>query len=220
MCPLPVCPASLPVHQRSHKHQRPTDTVRRTKSKKNKTVDRVRGRGGGPFFPPTGQDVNYRKVDVETFSPNFLWKERRPSCGPFHPSFSSISSSSPAPLAHQRVCLFRVCGAAVGGASIPSPSRLAGWLAGWRVIGRRRGRGLSVAGGGDDADVQEVVRVAQVLAEPLQRRLQQRLDAVDHHLVALVLACRGDKQVFLQSLFSSYMFASLFSLFSLWCHYL
>lgn len=45
----------------------------------------------------------------------------------------------------------------------------------------------SVSGGWDDADVQEVVRVAEVFAEPLQRRLQQRLDAVDHHLVALLL---------------------------------
>lgn len=58
------------------------------------------------------------------------------------------------------------------------------------MIGRpAEGRGLSVAGGGDDADVQEVVRVAEVLAEPLQWRLQQRLDAVDHHLVALLLTC-------------------------------
>lgn len=80
-------------------------------------------------------------------------------------------------------------------AELQSPHR-PGWLAGWGVIGRRRGRGLSVAGGGDDADVQEVVWVAEVLAEPLQRRLQQRLDAVDHHLVALVLTCRGDKEVF------------------------
>lgn len=68
--------------------------------------------------------------------------------------------------------------------------------AGWRAIGRRRGRGLSVAGGGDDADMQEVVRVAEVLAEPLQRRLQQWLDAVDHHLVALVLTCRGRQRSF------------------------
>lgn len=54
--------------------------------------------------------------------------------------------------------------------------------------GRRGDRGagagrVSVGGGGDDADVQEVVRVAEVFAEPLQRRLRQRLDAVDHHLV-------------------------------------
>lgn len=48
----------------------------------------------------------------------------------------------------------------------------------------------SVGGGGDDADVQEVVRVAEVLAEPLQRGLQQGLDAVDHHLVALLLTYR------------------------------
>lgn len=45
----------------------------------------------------------------------------------------------------------------------------------------------SVSGGWDDADVQEVVGVAEVFAEPLQRRLQQRLDAVDHHLVTLLL---------------------------------
>lgn len=81
----------------------------------------------------------------------------------------------------------------MGGASIPSPSWLAGWLA---LTGRQRGRGLSVAGGRDDTDVQEVIRVAEVFAEPLQRRLQQRLDAVNHHLVALVLTCRGDKEVF------------------------
>lgn len=91
-----------------------------------------------------------------------------------------------------------------GGRSFP---RLA-VPAGWRVTGRpTEGRGLSVAGGGDDADVQEVVRVAEVLAEPLQRRLQQRLDAVDHHLVALLLTCRWvggaqgrwvSKDVFLQ----------------------
>ena len=45
----------------------------------------------------------------------------------------------------------------------------------------------SVGGCGDDADVQEVVRVAEVFAEPLQGRLQQRFDTVDHHLVPLRL---------------------------------
>lgn len=45
----------------------------------------------------------------------------------------------------------------------------------------------SVGGGGDDADVQEVVGVAEVFAEPLQRSLQQRFDPVDHHLVTLLL---------------------------------
>lgn len=45
----------------------------------------------------------------------------------------------------------------------------------------------SVSGDGDNADVQEVVGVAEVFAEPLQRRLQQRLDPVDHHLVTLLL---------------------------------
>ena len=45
----------------------------------------------------------------------------------------------------------------------------------------------SVSGGWDDADVQEVVRVAEVFAQPLQRSLQQRFDTVDHHLVALLL---------------------------------
>lgn len=47
------------------------------------------------------------------------------------------------------------------------------------------GGGASVRGHGDDADVQEAVGVAEVFAEPLQRRLQQRLDAMDHHLEAL-----------------------------------
>lgn len=52
----------------------------------------------------------------------------------------------------------------------------------------RHGVGVaSVRGGWDDADVQEVVGVAEVFAEPLQRSLQQRLDAVDHHLVTLLL---------------------------------
>lgn len=46
---------------------------------------------------------------------------------------------------------------------------------------------VSVGGGRDDADVQEVVRVAEVFAEPLQRSLQQRLNAVDHHLVTVLL---------------------------------
>ena len=45
----------------------------------------------------------------------------------------------------------------------------------------------SVRGDGDDADVQEVVGVAEVFAEPLQRRLQQGFDAVDRHLVTLLL---------------------------------
>lgn len=45
----------------------------------------------------------------------------------------------------------------------------------------------SVGGDGDDADVQEVVGVAEVFAEPLQRRLQQGFDTVDHHLVTLRL---------------------------------
>lgn len=45
----------------------------------------------------------------------------------------------------------------------------------------------SVGGCGDDADVQEVVRVAEVFAEPLQGSLQQRFDTVDHHLVPLRL---------------------------------
>lgn len=47
----------------------------------------------------------------------------------------------------------------------------------------------SVSGDGDNADVQEVVGVAEVFAEPLQRCLQQRLDPVDHHLVTLLLTC-------------------------------
>lgn len=45
----------------------------------------------------------------------------------------------------------------------------------------------SVGGGGDDADMEEVVGVAEVFAEPLQRSLQERLDTVDHHLVTLRL---------------------------------
>lgn len=45
----------------------------------------------------------------------------------------------------------------------------------------------SISGGGDDADVQEVVGVAEVFAEPLQRGLQERFDTVDHHLVTLLL---------------------------------
>lgn len=45
----------------------------------------------------------------------------------------------------------------------------------------------SVGGGGDDADVQEVVGVAEVFAEPLQRSFQQRFDPVNHNLVTLLL---------------------------------
>lgn len=59
------------------------------------------------------------------------------------------------------------------------------------VTARSRGGVASVGGRGDDADVQEVVGVAEVFAEPLQRSLQQRLDAVDHHLVALRLTWMG-----------------------------
>lgn len=45
----------------------------------------------------------------------------------------------------------------------------------------------SVGWGWNDADVQEVVRVAEMFAEPLKRSLQQRFDTVDHHLVTLLL---------------------------------
>lgn len=45
----------------------------------------------------------------------------------------------------------------------------------------------SVRGHRGDTDVQEVVRVTQVLTQPLQRGLQQRLDALDHHLEMFLL---------------------------------
>lgn len=51
----------------------------------------------------------------------------------------------------------------------------------------------SVTGGGDDADVQEVVGVAEMFAEPLQRSLQQWFDAVNHHLVTLRLTWTDKK---------------------------
>lgn len=45
----------------------------------------------------------------------------------------------------------------------------------------------SITRSGNNTDVQEVVRMAKVFAEPLQRRLQHRLDAVDHHLITFLL---------------------------------
>lgn len=58
----------------------------------------------------------------------------------------------------------------------------------------RRGGVASVRGDRGDTDVQEVVGVAQVLAQPLQRRLQQGLDAVDHHLEVLLLTCAEEEE--------------------------
>lgn len=45
----------------------------------------------------------------------------------------------------------------------------------------------SVTGRRDDADVEEVVWVTQVFAQPLDGRLQQGLDAVNHNLESLWL---------------------------------
>lgn len=47
----------------------------------------------------------------------------------------------------------------------------------------------SVRGDRGDTDVQEVVGVTQVLTQPLQGRLQERLNAVDHHLEVFLLTC-------------------------------
>lgn len=56
----------------------------------------------------------------------------------------------------------------------------------------------SVRGGGHYADVQEVVGVTEVLTQPLQRRLKQWLDAVDHHQEALLLTfARNSRRVHL-----------------------
>lgn len=73
--------------------------------------------------------------------------------------------------------------ATVSGVTQPaggSAGRLSRWQRG--VMGV-----ASVSGGRDDAYVQEVVRVAEVFAEPLKRSLQQRFDTVDHHLVTFLL---------------------------------
>lgn len=58
----------------------------------------------------------------------------------------------------------------------------------------RRGGVASVRRDRGDADVQEVVGVAQVFAQPLQRSLQQRLDAVDHHLEVFLLTCAEEER--------------------------
>ena len=59
------------------------------------------------------------------------------------------------------------------------------------LVARKQGNAISlfvsVAGRRDDADVEEVVRVTQVLAQPLNGRLQHGLDAVNHHLISLRL---------------------------------
>lgn len=46
-----------------------------------------------------------------------------------------------------------------------------------------------------DTDVQEVVGVTQVFTQPLQGRLQQRLNAVDHHLEVFLLTCMKESLV-------------------------
>lgn len=53
----------------------------------------------------------------------------------------------------------------------------------------------SVRGHRGDADVKEVVGVTQVFAQPLQRCLQERLDAVDHHLEVFLLTCTEEGEV-------------------------
>lgn len=53
----------------------------------------------------------------------------------------------------------------------------------------------SVRGHRGDTDVQEVVRVTQVLTQPLQRGLQQRLDALDHHLEMFLLTWAEEESV-------------------------
>ena len=52
----------------------------------------------------------------------------------------------------------------------------------------------SVGGHGEYADVEEVVWVAEVLAEPLQRGLQKRLYALDQNLVLLGITWRGRQE--------------------------
>lgn len=42
---------------------------------------------------------------------------------------------------------------------------------------------------GHNADVKEVVWIAQMLAQPLQRGFQQGLDPVNHHLALLLSVC-------------------------------
>lgn len=54
---------------------------------------------------------------------------------------------------------------------------------------------VSISGDGDDTDVQEVVRVAEVFAEPLQRSLQQRLDTVNHNLVTPCFPCEEKRDI-------------------------
>lgn len=77
------------------------------------------------------------------------------------------------------------------------PGNLLGWqqlppLNRLKVAPRGRRTRPSICRLRDDADVEEVVGIAQMLAQPLQRGLQHGLDPVDHHLAPLLSIFRGD----------------------------
>lgn len=69
----------------------------------------------------------------------------------------------------------------------------------------------SVRGDRGDTDVQEVVGVAQVFTQPLQGRLQQRLNALDHHLEVFLLTCRKKESLVKEGVSTLFMMMGFYS---------